>query len=47
MGKVNPFAVLTLKTYGLQTKGLRSKSWDEFAIEGAPLLDFVFTVCEG
>jgi arsenate reductase (thioredoxin) len=45
-GKVNPFAVLTLKTYGLPTRGLRSKSWDEFAVEGAPHLDFVFTVCD-
>lgn len=45
-GKVNPFAIQTLKSHGLSVEGLRSKSWDEFAVEGAPHLDFVFTVCD-
>jgi arsenate reductase len=31
---------------GLPTAGLRSKDWEEFAIPGAPPLDFVFTVCD-
>jgi arsenate reductase len=25
---------------------LRSKSWDEFSIAGAPEFDFIFTVCD-
>lgn len=45
-GKVNPFAIENLKKHGLSVDGLRSKSWDEFAAEGAPHLDFVFTVCD-
>jgi hypothetical protein len=30
----------------LPAKGLRSKNWDEFAKDGAPVMDFVFTVCD-
>lgn len=45
-GKVNPFAAELLMKNRLSTQGLRSKSWDEFAAEGAPRLDFVFTVCD-
>lgn len=45
-GTVNPFAIETLSHHGLSTEGLRSKSWNEFAAEGAPHLDFVFTVCD-
>lgn len=44
-GRVNPFAIELLRTMGMPTDGLRSKSWDEFAAPGAPELDFVFTVC--
>jgi arsenate reductase len=46
VGRVNPFAIETLKQAGLSTDGLRSKSWNEFAQPGAPQLDFVFTVCD-
>jgi arsenate reductase (thioredoxin) len=44
-GKVNPFALELLRKNRLETEGLRSKSWDEFAMPDAPKLDFVFTVC--
>ncbi|HJY75537.1 MAG TPA: arsenate reductase ArsC [Burkholderiales bacterium] len=45
-GKVNPLALELLERKQLQTEGLRSKSWDEFAQPGAPTLNFVFTVCD-
>lgn len=45
-GKVNPFAIELLMKQGLAVTDLRSKSWDEFAVAGAPHIDFVFTVCD-
>ena len=45
-GRVNPFALELLEKSRIDTAGLRSKSWDEFAQPGAPKLDFVFTVCD-
>ena len=45
-GRVNPFALEYLRANRLPVEGLRSKSWDEFAVAGAPKLDFVFTVCD-
>lgn len=45
-GEVHPAALKLLSDCGFPTEGLRSKSWDEFAAEGAPELDFVFTVCD-
>lgn len=45
-GQVNPFALELLKQQGFGTEGLRSKSWDEFAVPGAPEFDFIFTVCD-
>ena len=45
-GRVNPYAIRLLESGGFPTRGLRSKSWDEFAVPGAPELDFVFTVCD-
>lgn len=43
---VNPFTLKTLAAYDYPTEGFRSKSWDEFAVPGAPRMDFVFTVCD-
>jgi len=45
-GTVNPFALALLKQLGFPIEGLRSKSWDEFAVPGAPEMDFIFTVCD-
>ncbi len=45
-GRVNPISLELLQHMQLPTEGLRSKSWDEFAADGAPPLDFVFTVCD-
>ena len=45
-GAVHPVALKLLHDLGLPTDGLRSKSWDEFAKPGAPVMDFVFTVCD-
>jgi arsenate reductase (thioredoxin) len=45
-GAVRPEALKELEIARLPARGLRSKSWDEFAQPGAPQLDFVFTVCD-
>jgi arsenate reductase (thioredoxin) len=45
-GSVHPFAIELLDKLHLPTTGLRSKSWHEFARPGAPVMDFVFTVCD-
>jgi len=45
-GIVRPEAIYQLKSAGLSTENLRSKSWDEFSSPDAPVLDFVFTVCD-
>jgi arsenate reductase len=45
-GKIHPFTFDLLNLVKLPIEGLRSKSWDEFAIAGAPVMDFVFTVCD-
>ena len=45
-GIVNPFAIKVLTSLGYPTDDLRSKSWQEFARPDAPVMDFVFTVCD-
>jgi arsenate reductase len=45
-GTVRPEALEQLQSAGIVTEGLRSKSWDEFALPDAPRMDFVFTVCD-
>jgi arsenate reductase len=45
-GSVNPFAIKVLKSLDYPTDDLRSKSWEEFAAPDAPVMDFVFTVCD-
>ena len=45
-GTVRPEALKELEAAGIPTAGLRSKSWDEFAIPDAPPMDFIFTVCD-
>ena len=45
-GQVHPETIRLLQSLHYDTSGLRSKSWSEFADPGAPLLNFVFTVCD-
>ncbi|SDI92684.1 metalloregulator ArsR/SmtB family transcription factor [Aliiruegeria lutimaris] len=42
----HPYAVELLKNLNHNTSEIRTKDWAEFASEGAPKLDFVFTVCD-
>jgi arsenate reductase len=45
-GAVHPLALELLDGLKMPTAGMRSKSWDEFAAQGAPPLDFIITVCD-
>ena len=42
----NPLGLQVLQNAGISTEGLRSKSWDEFAVADAPHMDLVITVCD-
>ena len=45
-GDVHPLALRILESLDYPTDGMRSKSWLEFAGPDAPVMDFVFTVCD-
>jgi protein-tyrosine-phosphatase len=45
-GEVHPYTLELLKNFNYDISTLRSKSGDEFAVPGAPEMDFVFTVCD-
>lgn len=45
-GHVHPETLQLLHGLGYDTTVFRSKSWSEFAEPGAPVMDFVFTVCD-
>lgn len=45
-GEIHPYAADLLRNLNFDVRKFRSKSWDEFAEEGAPRMDFVFTVCD-
>src|SRR5581483_6117438 len=48
-GEVNPRALELLRRMHHDTRGFRSKGWEEFSRDSnpdAPDLDFVFTVCD-
>ncbi|MEK8032503.1 arsenate reductase ArsC [Ideonella sp. DXS29W] len=45
-GRINPWALEALAHAGIAVEGYRSKSWDEFSVDGAPALSIVITVCD-
>lgn len=45
-GTVHPLALRELSALGYPSTGFSSKSWDVFAADGAPQMDFIFTVCD-
>jgi arsenate reductase (thioredoxin) len=45
-GRLNPFALEALTNAGIDVSNYRSKSWDEFVVDGAPPIHIVITVCD-
>ncbi|MGB8366275.1 MAG: arsenate reductase ArsC [Rhizomicrobium sp.] len=46
LGHIHPMALEVLKEAGIPTDNLRSKSWDEFARPGAPVMDLIINLCD-
>ncbi|MBV2144449.1 arsenate reductase ArsC [Falsochrobactrum sp. TDYN1] len=45
-GSVNPLALKVLRSFDYPADSFRSKNWEEFTGPDAPVMDFVFTVCD-
>ena len=45
-GEIAAGCLDVLSRLGFDTSGLRAKSWEEFAAPDAPMMDFIFTVCD-
>ena len=45
-GRINPNALAVLAEAGIDTRDVRSKSWDEFTTPAAPEMHIVITVCD-
>jgi len=45
-GRIHPCAIAVLQAARVSTSALRSKSWDEFTVLGAPEMRIVITVCD-
>jgi protein-tyrosine-phosphatase len=43
---VSPIALDLLRSQGFPEKDFRTKHWDEFTADGAPHMDFIFTLCD-
>lgn len=45
-GQINPLVAALLTKMNFKVDALRSKDWSEFAQADAPVMNFVFTVCD-
>ncbi|MEN9379464.1 arsenate reductase ArsC [Polynucleobacter sp. MWH-UH19D] len=46
VGFVHPIAMRIAREIGYPLEILRSKSWDEYGVDGSPKMDFIITVCD-